>query len=99
VTSSHPDDRQRRRVIVRGDVQGVGYRASCVRQAAAIGVDGWVRNRYDVSVEAVFEGPLADVESMIAWCRSGPRMARVTQVIVHVEEPEGLAGFSTRSSV
>ncbi|MGD9794555.1 MAG: acylphosphatase [Acidimicrobiia bacterium] len=89
----------RRRVIVRGDVQGVGYRASCARQAGVVGVAGWVRNRFDGSVEAVFEGASANVETLIEWCRIGPRMARVTQVIVHDEDPEGIAGFITASSI
>ena len=96
---AQPSGQQRRRVIVRGDVQCVGYRASCARRAGSVGVAGWVRNRYDGSVEAVFEGPLADVEAMITWCRQGPRMARVSQVIVHTEEPEGLLAFSTSSSI
>lgn len=93
------DRRERRRVIIRGEVQGVGYRASCARQAEKFGVGGWVRNRHDGSVEAVFEGPLPDVDTMVAWCRHGPRMARVAQVIVHVEEAEGLTAFTTRSSI
>ena len=84
----------RRRVVVRGVVQGVGYRFSAARAAGTRGVAGWVRNRHDGAVEAVLEGEAAAVESMIEWCRRGPPYADVREVEVHDEEPEGLAGFS-----
>jgi acylphosphatase len=84
----------RRRVVVRGQVQGVGFRASCARRAQALEVSGSVRNLADGAVEAVFEGPLAAVEAMVAWCREGPPMARVTAVDVNIEEPTGTRGFA-----
>lgn len=66
-----------RHVSVRGLVQGVGYRAFVERHALRHGLEGWVRNRKDSSVEAVFAGPASAVEAMIAECRIGPRHGRV----------------------
>ena len=70
------------RVIVVGRVQGVGYRAWVEREAEARGLSGWVRNRRNGSVEALFLGEAAVVEAMTAACRSGPRMAMVDNVTV-----------------
>ena len=81
---------KRVQVIVRGHVQGVGFRASCMRQAHALGVTGWVRNAWDGSVEALFEGDAAVVDQMIAWCHEGPPMADVTGVEV-TDAPAALA--------
>ena len=64
-------------VTVRGRVQGVGYRAWVEDQATLNGLEGWVRNRRDGSVEAVFAGPAQDVAEMVAACRKGPPAARV----------------------
>ena len=64
-------------VIVRGLVQGVGYRAFVEDEAAIRGLDGWVRNRRDGSVEAVFAGDSEDVAMMVEACRKGPASARV----------------------
>ena len=83
----------RRRVVVRGRVQGVGYRWACEAEAARHGVAGWVRNRSDGAVEAVLEGPEAAVDQVLAWTRHGPSHARVDQVTVGEEEPEGLEDF------
>ncbi len=83
----------RRRVIVRGRVQGVFFRDTTRRMAASRGVAGWVRNNPDGTVEAVFEGEPQAVESMVRFCREGPRGARVEGVEVRAEDPEGLAGF------
>jgi acylphosphatase len=66
-----------RHVSVRGLVQGVGYRAFVERHALRHGLEGWVRNRGDGSVEAVFAGPMSAVEAMIAECRVGPRHGKV----------------------
>ncbi len=71
---------KRVRVVVTGDVQGVGFRASCARQANALGVTGWVRNQWDGSVEALFEGDAATVDALVRWCHDGPPMAHVTRV-------------------
>ena len=67
-------------VIVRGQVQGVGYRAFVEDEAALRGLEGWVRNCRDGSVEAVFSGPAEEVEQMIEACRRGPWSARVEMV-------------------
>jgi acylphosphatase len=67
-------------VTIRGRVQGVGYRAWVEDEATARGLEGWVRNRRDRSVEAVFAGPDAVVTDMIAACRRGPHSARVDAV-------------------
>jgi acylphosphatase len=66
-----------RRVIVRGRVQGVGYRAWTEHAARTRSLAGWVRNRRDGSVEAVFAGPAEAVEAMVEACRRGPLLARV----------------------
>ena len=82
--------------MVHGWVQGVFFRDSCRREAAVGGAAGWVRNRNDGAVEAVFEGPAAVVEALVAWCRHGPPRARVDQVDVVDEAPEGLTGFRVK---
>ncbi len=89
--------RVRARVVISGKVQGVFFRASAEDEARSRGLAGWVRNRPDGQVEAVFEGEQAAVEAMIAWCRRGPPAARVTGVTVTWEEPRGERGFSLRS--
>ena len=86
------DDRVRRRVVVRGDVQGVFFRDSTREEAEARGVSGSVTNRSDGAVEAVFEGPPEAVEALIAFCRDGPSRAQVEDVEVTEEEPEGSGG-------
>jgi acylphosphatase len=67
-------------VVVRGRVQGVGYRAWVEDQATLNGLEGWVRNRADGGVEAVFAGPAQDVAEMVAACRNGPAASRVDGV-------------------
>ena len=86
----------RRRVVVHGHVQGVFFRDSTRRQAQRRGVAGWVSNRADGAVEAVFEGEADAVERLVAFSREGPRGAQVESVEVIEEEPEGLSGFSVR---
>ncbi len=86
----------RRRVVVHGLVQGVGFRFALVRAAETRGVAGWVRNRPDGTVEAVLEGEAEAVESVVRLCSEGPRGAVVTRVEVVTEEPEGLRGFGLR---
>ena len=73
-------DRIARRIHVKGKVQGVFFRAWMVEQATELGLDGWVRNRHDGSVEAVFSGAPEAVAEMEALCRSGPPGARVADV-------------------
>jgi acylphosphatase len=84
----------RRRVQVTGRVQGVFFRDTCRREAAARGVAGWVTNRDDGSVEAAFEGSRDAVESMIDWCRRGPAHASVDRLDVSEEDPTGESGFA-----
>lgn len=67
---------------IRGRVQGVAYRESMCREAARLGVRGWVRNRLDGSVEAVIEGETAALEAILAWVHRGPPAAQVTAVEV-----------------
>ena len=86
----------RRRVLVRGRVQGVFFRDSTRRMAASRGVSGWVRNRPDGAVEAVLEGDPADVEAIVSFCGRGPRGAEVETVEQTEEQPEGLSGFEIR---
>jgi acylphosphatase len=84
----------RRRVVVHGYVQGVFFRDTVRRMAQQRGVNGWVANRRDGTVEAVFEGEPAAVERMVEFCRGGPRGAQVDSVDVFEEEPEGLSTFA-----
>jgi acylphosphatase len=86
----------RKRVVVHGNVQGVFFRDSTSDEAGSRGVSGWVTNRDDGAVEAVFEGDSSAVDAMVDWCRSGPSRADVDDVEVSDEEPEGLDGFSVR---
>jgi acylphosphatase len=83
----------RRRVIVSGRVQGVGFRYSCRRMAEAQGVAGWARNHADGRVEACFEGEPDAVDRLVAWCRHGPSHADVDDVEVVQEDPRGEQGF------
>jgi acylphosphatase len=84
----------RRRVVVHGRVQGVFFRDSTRRLARQHGVGGWVANRWDGTVEAVFEGDRNAVERLVRYAHEGPRGAEVARVEVFDEEPEGLEGFS-----
>jgi acylphosphatase len=86
-------DRIRRRVVAHGRVQGVFFRQTCRRLARESGVAGWIRNRDDGAVEAVFEGAADAVERMVRWSRGGPRGAFVERLDVSDEPVEGLATF------
>ena len=74
-------------------MQGVFFRDSTRRRACQRGLSGWVRNRPDGAVEAVFEGAPEAVDALIDFCRRGPERARVDDVEVADEEPEGIDGF------
>ena len=80
-------------VVVHGHVQGVFFRDSVRRRAQQAGLAGWVRNRADGTVEAVFEGDPAGVARLVAFCREGPPGARVEAVETTAEDPRGEAGF------
>lgn len=71
-----------KRVLITGRVQGVGFRAACARAARQLGVAGEVRNLDDGRVEVVVTGPSPAVDQLVAWCRRGPRGARVERVAV-----------------
>ena len=86
----------RRRVVVHGRVQGVFFRDTVRRQARELRVAGWVRNRPDGAVEAVFEGDRVSVEEMVALCREGPSQADVRAVECFDEPVEGVGGFTIR---
>ena len=87
----------RRHVIAHGHVHGVFFRDSTRREAERLGVDGWVRNVEDGTVEAVFEGEPSAVEAMVELCRSGPGRARVERLVVDEGGPlEDLRGFEIR---
>lgn len=84
------------RVMIRGTVQGVWYRGWTVDQASSRGLRGWVRNRRDGAVEALFIGVADKVEAMIEACRSGPPAARVEAVERFPADDERVTGFEQR---
>ncbi len=87
----------RARLVISGRVQGVAFRQSTVDEAERVGVAGWARNLPDGRVEVVIEGERRRVEALVAWCRRGPRLARVEDVEVAWEEARGdVASFDIR---
>ena len=80
-----------RHLIIRGRVQGVGYRAWTEVTAVERGIEGWVRNRRDSSVEAMFSGEEDDVAAMVAQCRRGPPGARVEAIDQREATPDEIA--------
>ena len=87
-----------RRLRIVGRVQGVGYRQWMVWQARALGLDGWVRNRTDRSVEALVAGPTASIDAMITKCRQGPGLAQVRELQSEGAEDPGAIGFSEEAT-
>ena len=86
-------DRKIVRVVITGRVQGVWFRAWTIQEASARKLDGWVRNRRDGSVEALFAGPADVVDDMLKACRTGPEAARVADVAVTEEHEAPQPGF------
>jgi acylphosphatase len=86
-------------VTIEGRVQGVGFRAWTEYEALARGIRGWVRNRRDGSVEAVFAGDAAAVDAMVAACRQGPRASRVTSLSAEPVADDGKPGFRALPTV
>jgi len=84
---------------IHGRVQGVWFRAWTEREAQALNLRGWVRNRHDGSVEVLVIGPPDDVTEMIRRCRSGPRLAQVDAVNEQPADDDGSTGFHTADSV
>jgi acylphosphatase len=87
------------RVRITGRVQGVGYRYWVVNQAAALHLDGWVRNRRDGSVEAVFAGPERGIVDMVDRCHQGPVLARVDGVADTPDSEAVAAGFKALPTI
>jgi acylphosphatase len=87
------------RVVIHGKVQGVWYRAWTTEEARELGLDGWVRNRRDGTVEAVFAGPRADVARMLELCREGPPLARVDRIDEHPESGPVPPGFEQKPTI
>jgi acylphosphatase len=98
MTEPGPAPRVRRRAVIHGRVQGVWFRGATQQVAERRGVDGWVRNRTDGSVEAVFEGAPDDVAALLEFVRRGPPAARVERVEEQAEPPRGERGFEIRRS-
>ncbi|MCX5909092.1 MAG: acylphosphatase [Deltaproteobacteria bacterium] len=89
--------KSRASLIIKGIVQGVNFRSYTQRQAQKYNLTGWVMNRPDGSIAAVFEGEEADVEAIVEWCRNGSPSARVTELIAQPEEYKGeFSSFSVR---
>ncbi|MGB9860352.1 MAG: acylphosphatase [Moorellaceae bacterium] len=88
----------RARFSVRGRVQGVGYRYFALNQAVRLGLNGWVRNCYDGTVEGVVEGPQEKVREFLSLCRQGPRWAQVESMEVSYEEPQGEKDFKIKDT-
>ena len=89
---------KRVRVVVSGDVQGVGYRYTMRMVAREVGVTGWVRNRRDGSVEAEVEGSDAQVDEVLAWMAEGPPGSQVQSARVTDAEPQADRGFEVRAT-
>lgn len=87
------------RLIISGRVQGVWFRGWTVEKATALGLDGWVRNRADGTVEVLIVGANAQVDEMIASCRQGPRSARVDHI--EIQQAMGITpeGFTQKPTV
>lgn len=93
------DSTRKKRIylLISGRVQGVGFRYFTQKQARALGVTGWVRNRADGRVEAVMEGTQSAVDKAVAWCRIGPPGGYVSDVAIQEQAPTGeFQDFSIR---
>jgi len=84
------------RVLIHGRVQGVGFRESMIYEAMRLGARGWVRNRTDTTVEAVFDGNPTARASLLAWARRGPDGARVTEVEVRAANAAEIASIGAQ---
>ncbi len=82
-----------KRLVISGRVQGVGYRDWLVAEATRLGVDGWVRNRPDGTVEALVYGDIPAVEELLRHCRRGPRTAAISRIEETWADPPEHPGF------
>lgn len=87
------------RIVIEGRVQGVGFRWWVGEWANARGLEGWVRNRREGTVEALFYGPEKTVRNMVEFCREGPPNARIRNVREYEDEPPDDPGFVQRATV
>ena len=93
------DDLTTLRLRIEGQVQGVGFRAFVAAEARRLGLDGWVRNRSDRTVEALVSGDTKHVEALAAACMRGPTGARVTNIDLNKAEPPSEKGFRQRATL
>ena len=87
------------RIVIAGEVQGIGYRDWMCAQADALGVSGWVRNRSDGTVEALLAGDRGAVQELLRACRRGPRLAKVSDITEHFAETPEEPGFVRRPTL
>ena len=92
-------DRIAVRLIIRGRVQGVGYRWWARGVALRLDLDGWVRNRTDGSVELLAAGPSSLVEQLVGACQRGPSSAKVDSIERFTVDDDGIEGFEERTTV
>lgn len=88
-----------RRLHIRGQVQGVGYRRALQAEARRLGLSGWVRNRRDGSVEALVAGPADALDALLRWAHAGPPAARVTSIDWEAAEVPSLPDFECRETL
>ena len=83
-------------LIIKGKVQGVFYRDSARKEALKLGLSGWIRNMPDGSVEAMASGEEDQLLAFVTWCKDGPPLAKVTEVIQRLAEPQAFNSFSIK---
>ncbi len=83
-------------ILVSGRVQGVFYRSSTRDKALELGIKGWVMNKPDGSVYIEAEADESNLDHFIEWCKKGPMMARVDNIDIRHQSPEGFPGFEVR---
>lgn len=88
-----------KRLVIAGQVHGIGFRDWMVEKADELGLSGWVRNRRDGTVEALISGDVASVEELSRMCRRGPRLAVVTSISEELADPPAEPGFHRVASV
>lgn len=88
-----------KRIVIEGKVQGIGFRWWITQWANVRGLDGWVRNRREGTVEALFHGPADFVEHMIEACNNGPETARIRNIRQYDDEPPDDPGFEQKKTV